>query len=169
MHPGASGVRRGNHAIVRVEEVSLMPTLISTLSPILRAHNHYRHPVAHHRIHHHIKDGVGERICQSLPVSWAFTRDPPLVRRLRLIPCRLAGASDHAECLPDISPQAHPIKQADQGVECTLEPAGSDEAPCHRPCRGQPDAYPNLHALPDPPRPQSLPSPSCAPPHPPPH
>ena len=62
MHSGASGVRQGNHDIVRVEEVSLMPTLLSTLALILRARYHYRHLVVYHRIHHQIKYGGGERI-----------------------------------------------------------------------------------------------------------
>ena len=60
----------------------------------------------------------------SLPIGGALPRDPYLVRRLRLIPCRLAGVADHDNCIPDISMQANPIKQADHGVECTLEPAG---------------------------------------------
>ena len=60
----------------------------------------------------------------ALPVGGAFPCDPSPVRHLQLIPHRLVGAADHADCLPDISPQANPIKQADQGVECNLEPSG---------------------------------------------
>ena len=64
----------------------------------------------------------------ALPVGGALHRDPSPVRRLQLIPCRLAGAADHADCLPNIGPQTHPIEQSDRGVKYTLEPAGSDEA-----------------------------------------
>ena len=51
-----------HHAIVHVEEVSLVPTLLSTLSPILRALYYHCHSVSHHGIHHYIKYGGGERI-----------------------------------------------------------------------------------------------------------
>ena len=60
-----AGVRRCNHAIVHVEEGSLVPTLLSTLSPILRALYHHRHTVYQHRIHQKIKYGGGERISLS--------------------------------------------------------------------------------------------------------
>ena len=60
----------------------------------------------------------------ALPVFGALPCDTPPVRRLRLIPRRLSGVVDHDNCLADIGPQAHSIKEADQGVECTLEPAG---------------------------------------------
>ena len=33
---------------------------------------------------------------------------------------RLTGVTDHADCLPDICLQAHPVKQANQGVKCAL-------------------------------------------------
>ena len=61
--------------------------------------------------------------------SWAVRTYDDVTREdaktpFRLIPRRLAGASDHANYLPEIGPQAHPIKQANQGVECTMEPAG---------------------------------------------
>ena len=54
-----SRFRRCNHAIVRVEEVILMPILLSTLTPLFCALHHNRHPVMHHRIHHHIENGGG--------------------------------------------------------------------------------------------------------------
>ena len=41
----------------------------------------------------------------------------------RVGPRRLAWVADHADCLPDISLQAHPIEQADQVTKCTLEPS----------------------------------------------
>ena len=47
-------VQQCNHTIVRVEEGILMPTLFSTLIPLFRALHCHRHPVPHHRIHHHI-------------------------------------------------------------------------------------------------------------------
>ena len=47
---------------------------------------------------------------QSLPVRGALPRDPPPIRRIRLISRRLSGAADHADFLPDIGPQAQPIK-----------------------------------------------------------
>ena len=42
------------------------------------------------------------------------------VRRLRLGLRRMAWATDHSECLPNISPQAHLIKQSDQGTNILL-------------------------------------------------
>ena len=39
-----------------------MPTILSTLAPLFRALHHHLHPVTHHRIHHHIEYGGGERI-----------------------------------------------------------------------------------------------------------
>ena len=59
-----------------------------------------------------------------LPVGEALPRYLSPVCRLQLIPCRLAGAEYHANCLPGVFLQAHAIKQADQGIKCTLEPAG---------------------------------------------
>ena len=44
-----------------------MPTLLSTLTPLLCARYHYRHPVAQHRIHHHNKYGGGELISLRQP------------------------------------------------------------------------------------------------------
>ena len=60
----------------------------------------------------------------SLPVGGVLPHYPSLVCRLRLIPRRLAGASDRDGCLPDVFQQAHSTKQADQGIKCTLETAG---------------------------------------------
>ena len=57
-----AGVQQGNHTIFRIEEGSLMPTLLFTLAPLLCDIYHHHHPVYHHRIHHHIKYGGGERI-----------------------------------------------------------------------------------------------------------
>ena len=51
----------------------------------------------------------------ALPVGGALPRDTSHVRHLRLIPRRLEGASDHADCLTEIGAQAHPIKQAEIG------------------------------------------------------
>ena len=39
-----------------------MPTLISTLAPLLRALYHHHHSVSRHCIHHHIEYGRRERI-----------------------------------------------------------------------------------------------------------
>ena len=47
----------------------------------------------------------------------------PLSRRATLCcPCRLEWAAYHADCLPGIIPQAHPIGQANQGNKFTLDP-----------------------------------------------
>ena len=67
---------------------------------------------------------TGNSSLLAIPVCGALPHVPPPVRRLRLIPRRLADTADHAGCLPNIGLQAHPIKQADQGVECTLDTAG---------------------------------------------
>ena len=48
-----------------------------------------------------------------LPVGRSLSHHPSPVRHLQLGPRRLAWAVDHADCLPDIFPQAHPIEQAD--------------------------------------------------------
>ena len=56
-----------------------------------------------------------------LPVGRALCCHLLPVRHLRLIPCRLARAADHADFLPEIGLQAHPIVQADQGAKCNLE------------------------------------------------
>ena len=53
-----------------------------------------------------------------------FPRKPPPVRRLSYVSRRLAGVAHHADCIPDISMQAHPIKQDYQGVKCALDPDG---------------------------------------------
>ena len=77
-----------------------------------------------YRLRHLLVLPAGNQSLQSLHLCGALPHDPPPVRPLRLIPRRLAGAVDHADCLPNISLQAHPIKQANQGVECTLDPVG---------------------------------------------
>ena len=59
----------------------------------------------------------------SLSVGGTLSRHLSHVCRLQLGPHRLAWFSYHADCLPDISPQAHPIKQANQGNKYTLEPS----------------------------------------------
>ena len=56
-----------------------------------------------------------------LLVGWSLSRHPLPVRRLRLVIRRLAWAADHANCLPGVSPQAHPIGKVGQGIKCTLE------------------------------------------------
>ena len=48
---------------------------------------------------------------------------PYPLRRLQLVTRRLAWAVEHADCLPEISPQAHPIEQANQGTKCNLDPS----------------------------------------------
>ena len=56
-----------------------------------------------------------------LPIGGSLSCHPFPVRCLEMGPRLLAWVVDHDKCLPDISPQAHPIKQADQGTKCTLE------------------------------------------------
>ena len=79
-----------NHAIVRIEEGSLVPSLLSTITPLLLSLYHNHQPVLYHLIHHHIEYGGGERIslCYStlspklLPVVSArhcYHRQPPLI------------------------------------------------------------------------------------------
>ena len=90
-----------------------------------------RSPMLSHLVTHHISR---RHLLPALPVLYpsilsvlvggALPRYPYPVRRLRLIPRRLSGAADHSDCIPDISPQAHPIKQADQVFKCTLDPEG---------------------------------------------
>ena len=48
-------------------------------------------------------------------------RNPLPVRRCSDVSRRLAGVVYHANCLPDISLQAHLVKQAYQGVKCALD------------------------------------------------
>ena len=57
---------------------------------------------------------------QALPLGRSLPHNPSTIRRLRLIPRRLAGSEYHADCLPDVGPQVHPIKQAIQGAFNTL-------------------------------------------------
>ena len=64
----------------------------------------------------------------SLPLGGPLPRYPSLVCRLQLIPRRLKGAADHTNCITNISPQAHPIKKADQAIKCTWSQWGSDDA-----------------------------------------
>ena len=106
-----------------------------------------------------------------LPEGGPLSHHPSHVHRLRMSPCRLAWAADHADCLPHISLQAHPIEQAAQGTKCTLDPSWLRRLqPCHRPHRrGNYDAYPLVHTRPTLPRHPPSPSTSSAPPHLPPH
>ena len=84
------------------------------------------HLVPLHRSCHHILPALPVLYLPLLllQVGGYLPRYPSLVCCLRLIPRRTSGAEDHADCLPEISPQAHPIKQADQVIKCTLEPSG---------------------------------------------
>ena len=106
-----------------------------------------------------------------LPEGGSLSRHPSPVHRLRMGPCRLAWAAEHADCLPDISLQAHPIKQAAQGTKCSLDPSWLQRLqPCHCPhIRKQYDAYPLVHIHLTLPRPPPSLSTSAAPPHPPTH
>ena len=49
-------------------------------------------------------------------------RNPSHVSRLRMRSRRLARVSDHSDCLPDVSLQAHPVEQPYQGAEIPLDP-----------------------------------------------
>ena len=75
-----AGVRLGNHAIARVEEGSLMHTLLSTLAPLIHARNPCCHQAAHHQIHHHIEDSGGEQISLRQPVR-SLERRPIIATR----------------------------------------------------------------------------------------
>ena len=81
------------------------------------------HPVPFQRARHHLLPAIPalDPSLLSLPVGRSLSRHPLPVRRLRLGPCRLAWAADHAECLTEIGQQFHPIEQADQGTKCTLD------------------------------------------------
>ena len=63
----------------------------------------------------------------TLQVGGPLSRHPSSVRRLWLGPRRLAWSADHADCLLDISPQAHPIKQTDQGTNVPWSHCGSND------------------------------------------
>ena len=58
-----------------------------------------------------------------LPVGGDLPRHPCPVHHLQLSHRCLTWAADHANCLPDIYLQAYPIKQADQGSKCALDPS----------------------------------------------
>ena len=59
----------------------------------------------------------------SLQVGRYYSRHPYPVPRLQICPCCLVQAADHSDCLPDVSLQAHPVKQAYRGAERDLEPS----------------------------------------------
>ena len=95
-----------------------MPTLLSTLAPLFRDLYHHCNPVPHHRIHHHIEYGGGERIFlrhytsshKRRPVISACPchhRQPPPIRL-----CEPAGSGNHTITFQDIKALG-PI----QGVE----------------------------------------------------
>ena len=83
------------------------------------------HPVPRQRSHHHHLPTLTALYpsLQSLPVGGSLSLHTSPVHRLRLVPRRLAWASDYADCIPGISLQAHPIQQAEQGTKCTLDPS----------------------------------------------
>ena len=129
------------------------------------------HQVTRQRYHWHLLSSLFavNSSLLALPVGGVLPRDPSPVRRLRLIPPCLAGAADHADFFPKIGPQAHPIKQANQGVKSTLESVGVRQGN-HDIIRVEEGSLmPTLLSTlaPAPPRPLSLTLPSCASPHPP--
>ena len=82
--------------------------------------------MTHHRSYSHLLYGLPtvNPTLLALPVVGFL---PPLSVSRTPLPTdylRLEGAAYHADYLPNIGPQAHIIKQADQGVKCTPEPAG---------------------------------------------
>ena len=85
-------------------------------SPMLRPH------VPHHQPKRHLLPTllILHPSLLSLPVGRAFSRHPSPVCHLRLGTLRPAWTEEHANCLPDIGPQAHPIEQTYQGSECAL-------------------------------------------------
>ena len=58
-----------------------------------------------------------------LPVGRDLFHHPSPVRHLLLVPVHLEWAAYHANYLPYIGPQSHPIKQSYQGAKCALEPS----------------------------------------------
>ena len=56
-----------------------------------------------------------------LPVQRPLSHHPSSVRRLWLCPLRLTRASDHSDCLTDVSIHAEPVNQADQGANISLD------------------------------------------------
>ena len=58
-----------------------------------------------------------------LPVGGSLSRHLSPARHLQMSAHRLSWEADHAKCLPRIGPQAYPIKQAEQGAKCALEPS----------------------------------------------
>ena len=84
------------------------------------------HHVSRHLSYFHILPALPalDPYLLAIPVGGVLPRYPSPVCPLQLIPRRLARAADHANYLPSIFLQAHPIKQVDQGIKCTLDPAG---------------------------------------------
>ena len=84
------------------------------------------HLVSRHRSHRLLLPALPalDLYLLSLLVGGALPRYLFPVCRLRLIPRRLTEKAYHPNCLPKIGPQAHPIKQANQGIKRTLDPAG---------------------------------------------
>ena len=87
--------------------------------PMLRLH------VTHQRPTRHLLPALPELYPSplTLPVQGALSRHPSPVRHRQLCPFCLAWAADHANGLPDISPQTHPVKQSDQGAKISLDPS----------------------------------------------
>ena len=58
----------------------------------------------------------------SLYISFPQPSQPPTVRRFGPVSgsC-LTGVADHADCIPDVGQQAHPVEDGYQGAESTLE------------------------------------------------
>ena len=97
------------------------PTLSRLCHPPMLSHN-----VNRHRSRHYLLPTLlaVKPSLLALPVGVYLPCDPSPVGHLRLIPHRLEGAADYTDCLTEICPQPHPIKQAKQGVERTLDPEG---------------------------------------------
>ena len=61
----------------------------------------------------------------SLCISFPQPRQPRTVHRFGPVSGpRPTGVTGHANCLPDISPQAHPVEDGYQVAESTLDPGG---------------------------------------------
>ena len=59
----------------------------------------------------------------SLPLVRSLSCHPLPVRSLQLDPCLLSWAAYHADCLPYIITQTHPIKHDNHGNKYNLEPS----------------------------------------------
>ena len=85
------------------------------------------HQVTQHGLSGDYRPTLPARHSLSLPfcICLPHPRQPPTVARFGPVSSpRPTGVTGHADCLPDISPQAYPVGDGYQGAESALEPGG---------------------------------------------